>query len=137
MKINGKRLMYRSFYYLQIGASLAVFPFTLLTFITLVYENLTFLKTFFPNFATFALSTIGIVAVFLGILGYGYKKKSMFFKAQRNVDVEADPYCTILVVPREIPFWEAQVELLEKHEVDCTQIKRILLRSGSKKFRDT
>ena len=132
------RLIQRGLYYVQTGSSLGSLPLSLLNFATIFYYNVVvsvaWLSGIFSAFQYFLLAAIVGIPAFFGMLGYVYKKRSTFFVSQIEVDVEANPYQTVKITPSGIPFWELVVELGEQHGIDCSNAKKILVNSGSKKY---
>jgi hypothetical protein len=135
MLSSGKRLIWRGFYYMRAGASVLGFAFTFLTFITVTYDNLSFVSNFFGGFIQFALVTSGFVAVGLALFGHYWLKKSRFYKEEIEVGVEANPYQNCKVSPNGVPFWEAMVQLMEKEGIPCEDAKEMLRNSGSKVYK--
>ena len=135
---NKKSLPWRILYYSRLGLGLVNLPIALLGLVSLVYYqfiiNIPMLHAFFPRFWMFGVIGFISACALSVMVGYMFRKRSKGFIEQRNVDVETDPYQKEKVVPVVVPFWEAMVELLEKHDVDCRELKRILARSGSKKY---
>lgn len=126
-----KRIFWRSVYYLRVGATILSFPFTLLTFLTVIYGNITFLQEVFGGFTEFVLITGGVATILIGFFGYFWLKKSKFYKAEIEVAVEANQYQTKKFTPVSIPLTEALVALLEKEGIDCSKVKEIIARSKS------
>jgi len=135
---NKKSLPWRILYYSRLGLGLVNLPIALLGLVSLVYYqfivNVPLLHTVFPRFWSFCI--IGFVGAYLVsvAVGYAFRKRSKGFFEQRRVDVETDPYSKEMIPPVSVPFWEAQVELMEKFGIDCSKIKEVLRRSGSKKY---
>lgn len=74
----------------------------------------------------------GITLVATGT-GYLWLKKSGFYQAEIDVGIEANQYQNNRLVPSAIPLTEAFVAFLEKENIDCTDVKRLLSNSkGSK-----
>lgn len=147
--MNIKRIIQRGLYYMQTGATLGSLPLSLLNFLTIFYYNVILsvglLSGLFPKFYAFAIIGGLFIVVFFGLLGYLFKRKSGFFVSQVEVDIDANPYQQNKIAPISIPFWEIQVEMIEAIEqlakahgmntnLDCTEIKEILIRSGSLKY---
>jgi hypothetical protein len=131
------RLVRRGLYYLTIGAGIGGLPLSLLSFLTITYYNITPLQGLFSNFYQFCVvGTVAIVAVF-GMIGYAFKFKTLFWQAQIDVDVEANPYQNTKLVPNSIPVYEMYTEMCKKFELDsnaCNEMKKLLINSGSKKY---
>jgi hypothetical protein len=134
---------------MQTGSTLGSLPLSLLNFLTIFYYNVvvsvSILSGVFTQFYLFVLVGGVFVVVFFGLLGYMYKRKSNFFVSQVEVDIDANPYQRNKIAPISVPFWEIQVEMIDVIEklakahdmdvnLDCTQIKEILGRSGSLKY---
>ena len=131
--VDKMKIVTRSFYYVRIAAGISSFPLTLLTFATVIYYNLVantvFLKEFFPHFWMFIIVSFICLYALLGIFGYYWRKKSEFWTAERDVDVETDPYQTSKLAPLSIPMWENFAELFEKNGIDTSIIRGVIEKS--------
>jgi hypothetical protein len=115
----------RCVYYLRTGAAIISFPLSLGTFVKVMYPDFDLIM---------AALLIGIIAIATAI-GYFWLKKSGFYQAEIDVGVEANPYQTTRLVPSAIPLTEAFVTYLERENIDCTKIKKLLANSrGSKLY---
>lgn len=92
-----KRLLFRSLYYFRIGYSTYLaLPVALLGYITVIYQlllkNIAALAWLFPHFSLFLVSALICLAPSATILGWIHIKRSMAYKSQIDVDVEANQY---------------------------------------------
>ncbi len=140
MKLGIKRLIQRGLYYTQTGSSLGGLPLSLLNFATIFYYNVVisvaWLSGIFVRYEYFLVFAAIAIPCFFGLLGYFFKRKSNFFVAQVEVDIDANPYQRTMITPSGVPFWEGMVELMELHGIKCDEAKEILANSGSQKFRE-
>ena len=132
------RITRRGLYYIQTGSALGSLPLSLLNFATIFYYNVVvsvaWLGGIFTAFQYFLLVAAVGIPLFFGLLGYIYKRKSKFFIAQIEVDVDANPYQCTKLVPNSVIIYEAFCDLFEKQGVDCSKIKELLKNSGSTKY---
>jgi hypothetical protein len=85
----------------------------------------------------FVIFSVIFFTIFFGLLGYAFKRKTGFYKAQVEVDIDANPYVKTKIVPNNVACWEGMVELFEKFNIDpraCTEMKQLLANSGSTKY---
>lgn len=138
MIIDVKRIIRRSFYYIRTGNAIGFLPITLFSTASFIYYslvvNVSFLKDAFPNFIWFFAGSSFLIILYCGLLGYFWLKRSKFYKQEIEIGVETNPYSYDKIPPNGIPFWEIMVAYLEKQGEDCSDAKRILANSGSKKY---
>lgn len=136
-----KRLIQRGLYYVQTGSSLGSLPLSLLNFATIFYYNVVvgvaWLSGLFSNYIFFVLSAGILIPIAFGLLGYWYKKKSNFYMSLIEIDVEANKYQIEKIAPVGLSCWELVAEIGDKLELDTSDLKKLLVRSGSKKYVDT
>jgi hypothetical protein len=123
------RIFWRSIYYLRAGAGVLGFPITFLTFITVAYDNLTFVQSFFGGFLNFVLVSFPCFVLFIGIFGWYWLRKSKFFKQEIEIGVEVNPYQTKKLTPVAVPSAKALVRFFKKEGVDCHELEDLLSRS--------
>lgn len=123
------RIFWRSIYYLRAGAGVLGFPITFLTFITVAYDNLTFVQSFFGGFLNFVLVSFPCFVLFIGIFGWYWLRKSKFFKQEIEIGVEVNPYQTKKLTPVAVPSAKALVRFFKKEGVDCHELEDLLTRS--------
>ena len=103
------------------------------TFATVIYYdlivNVHFIHQFFPNYWEFLLASFVGMYMTLGLFGYYWRKKSVWWKASRDADVGTDPYQTEKLTPVSVPLWECLLELCRKEGVDVSQVEEIIKRS--------
>jgi hypothetical protein len=127
MKI--KRIFWRSVYYLRAGAAILGFPITFLTFITVAYDNLTFVQLFFGSFLNFVLISFPCFIFFIGLFGWYWLRKSKFFKQEIEIGVEVNPYQTEKLTPVAIPSAKALVRFFKKEGIDCHELEYLIKKS--------
>lgn len=123
------RIFWRSIHYLRTGASVLGFPITFLTFITVAYDNLTFVQVFFGSFLNFVLVTLPVFVLFIGLFGWYWLKRSKFFKQEIEIGVEVNPYSSEKLTPVAVPTAKALVRLFKKEGVDCHELEDLLKKS--------
>jgi len=129
MLSSGKRLMWRGFYYMRAGASVLGFAFTFLTFITVTYDNLSFVSGFFGGFIQFALVTSGFVAIGLALFGHYWLKRSRFYKEEIEVGVEANPYQYEKLPPNAVACWKTVEAIAKNLNIECNELSNIIKKS--------
>jgi hypothetical protein len=127
MKMN--RLFWRSVYYLRAGAAVLGFPITFLTFITVAYDNLSFVQSFFGSFLNFVLVSFPCFILFIGFFGWYWLKRSKFFKQELEIGVEVNLYQTEKLTPVGVPSAKALFRFFKKEGVDCHELEALLERS--------
>ena len=136
--IGIKRLVQRGLYYVQTGSSLGGLPLSLLNFATIFYynaiANISFLKGIFTNFYIFVFISIFFFTILFGLIGFVFKRRTKFYSSQVEVDVDANPYMRIKIVPTSVPMYDGFVQLLEKNGIDCEPIKVLLRKSEGSIF---
>ena len=102
-----KDLPYRSWYYFRQGwSTYFAFIFAAINTLTVTYylaiENIPSLQNFFPSFYQYILimATVGIPS--LVIIGYLHYKKTPAFKAEADIQVEANPHFRRILLNTEI-----------------------------------
>ena len=127
--MNLNRMFWRSIYYLRSGAAILGFPITFLTFITVSYDNLTFVQLFFGSFLNFVLVSLPLFVLFVGLFGWYWLRRSKFFKQEIEIGVEVNPYSTRKLTPVAVPSALALVRFFKKEGVDCHELEELLKRS--------
>lgn len=95
--MNLQRLLWRSWYYLRIGYSVYLtfilgFVSTIVTVYYLAVNNISFLKSAFPNFWLFGVLALVIGVPLAVLLGYFHFKRSQAFTSEVDVSAESNPY---------------------------------------------
>ena len=95
--MKAKRLLFRAFYYFRIGYTTYLsLPVALIGYITVIYQlllrNVQFLEWLFPNFSTFLILATTTLLPTSVLLGWVHIKRSLAFKSEMDVNVEANPY---------------------------------------------
>lgn len=136
-----KRILLRSWYYFRIGYSTYLsLPVALVGYASAIYylaiENLPFLKVIFPHFHYFiiiGLTVLGPIGVCLG--WFHFKKLfKKFYWAEQDIQVESNPFHTQIVTPVNLPTLKILSELGKLHNIDTSEIDRIIERT-EKKFK--
>ena len=124
-----KNILWRSVHYLRVGAGVLSFPFTLLTFLTVAYDNISFIKDYFSSFLDFMFTSLPFFALFIGLFGYYWLKKSKFFKQEIEIGVEVNPYQNVKLTPVGTPTYKALIRFFDREKIDCKEMKEILRRT--------
>jgi len=115
------------------------FPVAFIGYASSIYylaiRNLPFLDGIFPHFYTFIIASLFILPPLGILLGWLHYKKALssFFKAEMDVQTEANPYATRIVTPVNIPSMKIMVQLARKHGIDTSEVDKII-RETEKKF---
>lgn len=128
-----RRIAKRALSYIKLGMVIGVLPFAFLSYASTIYYlavvDISLFYQVFPSFKEFLVVSAVSLGIYFGVLGYFYTKRSWLFKTDQEILTEANPYSTEKIAPVAVPFWEAQVELMEQHGIDCTKIKEVLEKS--------
>lgn len=97
MKLNVRRLLFRSWYYLRIGYStyltfLLGFATTVVTVYYLAINSIPALKTVFTSFLFFSIFAAAVGVPLAILAGYVHFKRSRAYSAEVDIGVEANPY---------------------------------------------
>ena len=96
-RLNLRRLLFRAWYYFRIGYGtyltfLLGFVSTIVTVYYLAVNNISFLKSIFPNFWLFSMLAIAIGVPLAVFSGYFHFKRSQAYSSEVDITVEANPY---------------------------------------------
>lgn len=97
MKLNLRRLLFRSWYYLRIGYStyltfLLGFATTVVTVYYLAINSIPALKLVFSSFLLFSIFAAAVGVPLAILAGYVHFKRSRAYSAEMDIAVEANPY---------------------------------------------
>jgi len=120
------KIFWRSIHYLRTGAGILAFPFTLLTFLTVAYDNLSFVGDVFGSFLNFILVMLPFFALGIGVFGWYWLKKSKFYKQELEIGVEVNPFQNKRLTPIAIPSFKALIRFFDREGVDCSEMKTLL-----------
>lgn len=89
-----KRILKRSLSYMMKGYAFASIPFIFIGYASNIYYqlivNFDFLQKLFPTFENFLFTVLIPIIISSGLLGYAYFKKLWFFKADTEIQQEAN-----------------------------------------------
>ncbi|MFM8659684.1 MAG: hypothetical protein ACKOCQ_07130 [Candidatus Nitrosotenuis sp.] len=108
------------FYFRQGWATYFTFIFSAINTLTVTYylavDKYPFLKELFPSFVYYVVSMAAIAIPLLVIAGYIHYKKSSAFKAEADINIEANPHLRRILVNTELllPLYLQLTELLIK-----------------------
>ncbi len=115
------------------------FPVAFIGYASSIYylaiKNIPILNELFPYFHVFivvSLFTLPPLGILLGWLHYK-KILSSFFKAEMDIQTEANPYATEIVSPVNLPSMKIMVELCKMHGIDTSEVEKII-QETEKKF---
>ncbi len=127
--MNYNRLFTRSVLYLKRAYSVFSIPFQFISYSTTIYylmiDNISFLKNVFPNFIDFLKISFLLIIVFV-ITGYIWTKKTKMTVEDIEIQAEINPYSIYKITKVQIPFYTAIIELLKKHNIDTSNMEKIL-----------
>ena len=95
--IMGKAIGFRGWYYFRQGWSVYfAFIFAAINTLTVTYflaiENYPFLKEIFPSFFHYIVIVVTVGIPCLILIGYAHYKRTPSFKAEADIQVEANPH---------------------------------------------
>jgi len=115
------------------------FPVAFIGYASSIYylaiKNLPFLDVIFPHFHIFVVISLFVLPPFGILLGWLHYKKALssFFKAEMDVQTEANPYATKITTPINIPPMKVMTQLAKLHGIDTSEVDRII-EETEKKF---
>ena len=131
-----KNTSFRSWYYFRIGySSYFAFIFAAINTLTVTYflaiENYPFLKDAFPSFLHYIIivSCIGIPSLVL--IGYAHYKRTASFKAEADINIEANPHLrrillnTEVLLPSYLKLLELVVKLSKQDQLETKDMEDI------------
>lgn len=128
-----KYLITRSIYYFRTGYGLYLtFPLAFISFVSTVYylavKNIPVLENLFPHFLLFILFTLLFIPPISVLVGWMHFKRllSPFYRAQLDIDTEANPYAQRIVGPVNVPYLKVISELGKLHGVDTSALDKII-----------
>lgn len=139
MKINLKKALLRSWFYFRTGYPIYLsIPVALISYASAIYylaiEDIPVLKALFPKFHIFLLSALLVLPTLGILLGWMHYKRilSPFYRAELDVQVEANPYAQNIVSPVNLPLFKVLSQLAKMHNVDTSELDAIIERSKEK-----
>ena len=132
-----KALAFRSWFYFRMGWS-TYFAFifaainTLVVTYYLAIERLPVLKEIFPTFATYVIILVTIGVPILILIGYVHYKKSGAFKAEADINMEANPHLyriltnTEMLFPLYLKISELLIKLSKNEKLSEDETKEII-----------
>lgn len=102
-----KNLSYRAWFYFRQGwATYFAFLFAAVNTLTVTYylaiEKIPSLQSIFPNFYQYVLILVSVGIPLLVVIGYLHYKKTPAFKAEADIQVEANPHFRRILLNTEI-----------------------------------
>ena len=116
-----RNLGYRGWFYFRQGWSVYfAFIFAAINTLTVTYflaiENYPFLKEIFPSFLHYIIIVPVIGIPFLVLIGYAHYKRTASFKAEADINIEANPHFRRILLNTEVllPSYLKLLELIVK-----------------------
>jgi|TARA_B110000014_G_scaffold257434_1_gene242024 hypothetical protein len=116
-----RNLGYRGWFYFRQGWSVYfAFIFAAINTLTVTYflaiENYPFLKEIFPSFLHYIIIVPLIGIPFLVLIGYAHYKRTASFKAEADINIEANPHFRRILMNTEVllPSYLQLLELIVK-----------------------
>lgn len=102
-----KNLPFRAWFYFRQGwTTYFAFIFAAINTLTVTYylaiENIPSLQSIFPTFYQYALILVSVGIPSLVIIGYLHYKKTPAFKAEADIQIEANPHLRRILINTEI-----------------------------------
>ena len=112
-----KNLFFRSWFYFRQGwSTYFAFIFAAINTLTVTYflaiEEYPILNSLFPSFLIYVLIVVSMGIPILVLVGYGHFKRSNAFKAEADINIEANPHFRRILSNTELLF-PILVKLLE------------------------
>ena len=112
-----KNLFFRAWFYFRQGwSTYFAFIFAAINTLTVTYflaiEEYPILNSLFPSFLIYVLIVVSIGIPILVLVGYGHFKRSNAFKAEADINIEANPHFRRILSNTELLF-PILVKLLE------------------------
>jgi len=124
-----KKAFNRSIAYIRRFYNLISIPIQFLAYTSIIYNQIIIkidlLYSYLYSYNVFLLYSILLVFVFI-YLGYLYTKKTKFVIEEIEIGAEINPYMNYKISKVQIAGYEAQISLLEKHDIDVSKMKKIL-----------
>jgi hypothetical protein len=120
------------FYVAQGWGRYVTWPVTIAAYTSSIYylaiKSLPLLEAVFPSFYRFAMFAVFSIVLTSGILGWMHYKKvlSGFFKAEVDIQIEANPYSMTIVAPVSLPWMRVLSDLGKLHGIDTTDVDKIV-----------
>ncbi len=112
-----KNLLFRTWFYFRQGwSTYFAFIFAAINTLTVTYylaiEKYPLLSNIFPTFLVYVLVFVGIGVPVLVLVGYVHFKRSNAFKAEADINIEANPHFRRILSNTEL-FFPILIKLLE------------------------
>lgn len=139
LTLNTKRIILRSWFYFRQGyATYLSPPFAFIGLVSSIYylaiKSTPFFADLFPHFyefIVFCIFTIAPASIFVAWMHYK-KALSGFFKAEVDIQVEANPYSMTIVSPVSLPGMRVVSALGKLHGIDTTDLDKIVAETEKK-----
>jgi|TARA_B110000495_G_C22585518_1_gene351355 fatty acid desaturase len=131
-------LSYRTWFYFRQGwTTYFAFIFAAVNTLTVTYylaiENIPSLQSIFPNFYQYALILVSVGIPLLVVIGYAHYKKTSAFKAEADIQIEANPHLRRILLNTEILLdcyyqtTELLLKLSKNEKLSDDEIKKLLI----------
>ena len=132
-----KNLPYRSWFYFRQGwTTYFAFIFAAINTLTVTYylaiENIPSLQSIFPSFYQYVLILVSVGIPLLIVVGYLHYKKTPAFKAEADIQIEANPHFRRILLNTEILLdcyaqtTELLLKLSRNEKLSDDEIKKLL-----------
>jgi len=123
LRIKWKRAFRRSLFYYRIGyGTYLALPVSLFGYASSIYylaiNNIPALRSLFPRFHEFLFLSFIMIYPFASIIGWYHIKKGSFFKAERDIMAEANPYTVNKLPELNVPIWSLFRALAKREGLD-------------------
>jgi hypothetical protein len=119
--------LFRALNYTQTAQGFASLLLSLTTWATVTFPYIG--NYFFPEYWQYVAFTVFVLPIPFTLFGRWLKKKSQWYKQQRKIDTEADPYATKYLPPISVEVWTAVSAILKEHGYDTAKLDAITERS--------
>jgi len=129
-----KTLPFRALFYFRVGwGTYFAYIMAAINVLTVTYflaiENYPSLQVIFPTFVHYISTAVGIGVPLLVLIGYAHYKRSVAFRAEAEIEIEANPYWY-----KAPPGWNKEVEQKQKSRLKQIHIGIKLHLVGIKKL---
>ena len=131
-----KNIGFRGWYYFRTGWSVYLaFIFAAVNTLTVTYflaiENYPVLKEIFPSFLHYIVIASVVGIPFLILIGYAHFKRTASFKAEADINIEANPHLrrillnTEVLLPSYLKLLELVVKLSKQDQLETKDMKEV------------
>jgi len=131
-----KHLGFRGWFYFRQGWSVYfAFIFAAINTLTVTYflaiENYSFLKEVFPSFIYYVITVSAVGIPCLVFIGYAHYKRTASFKAEADIQIEANPHLrrilqnTEILLPSYLKLTELMVKLSENKKLTDKELEEV------------